>query len=103
MSRSSWKGFYIDPILDEKFEEHKKRVEERQKKSKRKVQPVLKTDRRSATILPKHVGFKFAIHNGRTAPLQKIVVTEEMVGRKLGEFSFTRKATVHKAKTKKKK
>ncbi|KAI5286441.1 mitochondrial ribosomal small subunit component, partial [Ascosphaera acerosa] len=47
--------------------------------------PAIKTNARSATILPTFVGLKFAVHNGKT--YQEVLVTEHMVGRKLGEFA----------------
>ena len=50
---------------------------------------VVKTRARSATILPNFVGLRFAIHNGKL--YQEVFITEEMVGRKLGEFVPTRK------------
>ncbi|RMJ23882.1 hypothetical protein PHISP_05252 [Aspergillus sp. HF37] len=51
--------------------------------------PPIRTQKRGATILPNFVGLKFAVHNGKV--YQEFVVTEDMVGRKLGEFSATRK------------
>ncbi|KAK2806440.1 mitochondrial ribosomal small subunit component [Emmonsiellopsis sp. PD_5] len=51
--------------------------------------PAIRTQARSATILPNFVGLKFAVHNGKT--YQEVYITDEMVGRKLGEFSQTRK------------
>jgi ribosomal protein S19 len=47
--------------------------------------PPIRTQKRGATILPNFVGLKFAVHNGKV--YQEFVVTEDMVGRKLGEFS----------------
>jgi len=49
-----------------------------------KTPPTIKTQARSATILPNFVGLKFAVHNGKI--YQDVYITEEMVGRKLGEF-----------------
>lgn len=46
--------------------------------------PPIRTQKRSATILPNFVGIRFAIHNGKT--YQEVQITEEMVGRKLGEY-----------------
>ncbi|KAK5992020.1 Small ribosomal subunit protein uS19m [Cladobotryum mycophilum] len=51
--------------------------------------PPVRTQARSATILPNFVGLRFEIHNGKE--YHQIVVTEDMVGHKLGEFSPTRK------------
>jgi ribosomal protein S19 len=46
--------------------------------------PPIKTRARAATILPNFVGLRFAVHNGKD--YVEIYITEEMVGRKLGEF-----------------
>lgn len=48
---------------------------------------VIKTWKRASTILPEFVGLTFAVHNGKTFP--EVLITEEKVGHKLGEFSFT--------------
>ncbi|KAF7532981.1 hypothetical protein G7054_g7513 [Neopestalotiopsis clavispora] len=45
----------------------------------------IKTQARSATILPSFVGLKFAVHNGKV--YNEVTITEDMVGHKLGEFS----------------
>jgi len=78
MTRSAKKG----PFVDEKLF--------------RKVQQALdsgsrdpiKTWARASTIVPEFVGMTFMVHNGKT--FQKVFVTEDMVGHKLGEFSPTR-------------
>lgn len=49
-----------------------------------KIVPI-KTQARSATILPNFVGLKFQVHNGKT--YTDITITEDMVGHKLGEFA----------------
>jgi ribosomal protein S19 len=49
-----------------------------------KVVPI-KTQARSATILPNFVGLKFQVHNGKN--YTDITITEDMVGHKLGEFA----------------
>jgi len=59
-----------------------------------KTPPTIKTQARSATILPNFVGLKFAVHNGKI--YQDVYITEEMVGRKLGEFVPTRKRFTYK-------
>ncbi|KAJ1858311.1 hypothetical protein LPJ76_001119 [Coemansia sp. RSA 638] len=52
----------------------------------------IKTMARSCTIMPHMIGALFEIHNGKSyVPLR---VTEDMVGRKLGEFSHTRKRRI---------
>jgi len=55
---------------------------------------VIKTQARAASILPSFVGLKFSVHNGKT--YQEVYITEEMVGRKLGEFVPTRKRFTYK-------
>lgn len=54
---------------------------------------VIKTWSRASTIYPEMVGFRFGVHNGREHI--EVVVTEDMVGHKLGEFSPTRKFVRH--------
>ncbi|KAF5132779.1 37S ribosomal protein S19, mitochondrial [Metarhizium anisopliae] len=54
------------------------------KKQGDKVPPV-RTQARSATVLPNFVGLKFEIHNGKD--YHQVTITEDMVGHKLGEFS----------------
>ncbi|MCR4277472.1 MAG: 30S ribosomal protein S19 [Candidatus Berkelbacteria bacterium] len=78
MSRSIKKGPYIDLKLMEKV----KKMADAGTKS------VIKTWSRHSTIFPEMVGFTFAVHNGRKHI--NVVVFEEMVGHKLGEFSPTR-------------
>ena len=78
MSRSVWKGPYINNTLIKKANSVKK-------SGKREV---IKTWSRSSTILPDFVGLTFGVYNG-----QKFIpgsVNENMVGHKLGEFSPTR-------------
>ena len=48
----------------------------------------IKTWARRCTIIPEFVGFTFLVHNGKI--FNKVFVTEDMVGHKLGEFSLTR-------------
>ncbi|MDO8471674.1 MAG: 30S ribosomal protein S19 [bacterium] len=54
---------------------------------------VIKTWSRSSTIIPEMIGYRFGVHNGRT--FTELLVTEDHVGHKLGEFSPTRKFTRH--------
>lgn len=53
-------------------------------KSGERVLPI-KTQARSATILPNFVGLIFQVHNGKI--YNDVRITEDMVGHKLGEFS----------------
>ena len=60
---------------------------------------VIKTWARSSTIAPEFVGFTFGVHNGRAHI--DVLVTEDMVGHRLGEFSPTRKFVRHGGKMQK--
>nr|POE74034.1 37s ribosomal protein s19, mitochondrial [Quercus suber] len=57
--------------------------------------PPVRTQARSATILPNFVGLVFQVHNGKV--YHDVRITEDMVGHKLGEFSPTRKRFTYKA------
>ncbi len=78
MSRSLKKGPYVDERLYGKVK--------RQTDSGSR-EPV-KTWSRRCTIIPEFVGFTFMVHNGKI--FNKVYVSEDMVGHKLGEFSPTR-------------
>lgn len=83
MSRSLKKGGpFIDPKLLEKV-----------KKLERGSRTVIKTWSRASTIYPEMVGFRFGVHNGRDHI--EVLVSEDMVGHKLGEFAPTRKFVRH--------
>lgn len=60
---------------------------------------VIKTWSRDSQIAPEMVGFTFGVHNGRQHI--EVLVTEDMVGHRLGEFSPTRKFTRHGGKMQK--
>jgi len=79
MPRSSKKGFYCDPKLLAKV----KKVKESKKPT------VIKTWSRRSTIMPDFIGLKFGVHNGKTHT--EVLITGDMVGHKLGEFSLTKK------------
>ena len=78
MPRSLKKGPFVDLHLLEK-------VRVAAEKSDRRP---IKTWSRRSMILPQMVGLTLAIHNGRQHV--PILVSEEMVGHKLGEFALTR-------------
>ena len=82
MSRSLKKGPYVDPRLLKKIAG--KRPE---------AAGVIKTWARASEVSPEMVGFKFGVHNGRDHV--EVLVSEDMVGHKLGEFSPTRKFIKH--------
>ena len=83
MSRSVWKGPFVDPSLIKKVE---------QQKTKGTTAPI-KTWSRKSTIIPEFIGTSFFIHNGKK--FIPIKISEEMVGHKLGEFSPTRQFAGH--------
>jgi small subunit ribosomal protein S19 len=56
----------------------------------------IKTWARRCTIVPEFVGFTFMVHNGKL--FNKVFITEDMVGHKLGEFSLTRTFRGHSSK-----
>jgi len=56
----------------------------------------IKTWARRCTIVPEFVGYTFLVHNGKL--FHKVLVTEDMVGHKLGEFSLTRTFKGHSSK-----
>lgn len=60
---------------------------------------VIKTWARASSISPEMVGRTIAVHNGRMHV--PVLITENMVGHKLGEFSPTRKFRKHGGKDKK--
>ncbi|MBU0661544.1 30S ribosomal protein S19 [Patescibacteria group bacterium] len=83
MSRSLKKGPYIDAKLAKKVA---------QVKASGKNSPV-KTWARASTITPEMVGMSFSVHNGKE--FLEVLVDENMVGHKLGEFAPTRKFIRH--------
>jgi small subunit ribosomal protein S19 len=61
--------------------------------------PMIKTWKRACQIAPEMVGFIFGVHNGKNHI--EVLVTEDMVGHRLGEFSPTRKFIKHGGKMQK--
>lgn len=88
MSRSLYKGPYINPKILKKVQD---------KKPADNV--VIKVWDRASVISPEMLGFKFGVHNGRTHI--EVLVSEEMVGHRLGEFSPTKKFIRHGGKMQK--
>jgi small subunit ribosomal protein S19 len=60
---------------------------------------VINTWSRACQVSPEMIGFKFGVHNGRS--FIEVLVTEDMVGHRLGEFSPTRKFLRHGGKMQK--
>jgi small subunit ribosomal protein S19 len=86
MGRSLKKGPYVDEKLIIKVS---KQIDAGTKDP-------IKTWARRCTIVPEFVGHTFLVHNGRM--FHKVLVTEDMVGHKLGEFSPTRTFKGHSSK-----
>lgn len=89
MARSVWKGPFVDGHLLNKVE---------QTRASGKNTPI-KTWSRRSTILPQFVGMTFAVHNGNK--FIPVLVTDNMIGHKLGEFAPTRTFKAHTAADKK--
>ena len=88
MSRSLKKGPYVDLKLMKKIQDKKPSTT-----------ASIKTWARASQIPPEFVGFTFGVHNGKSHI--DVLVTEEMVGHKLGEFSSTKKFIRHGGKMQK--
>nr|BDN85872.1 ribosomal protein S19 [Microheliella maris] len=86
MTRSFWKGFYIDPKL---FSQIKQAQEQKSKYP-------IKVWSRQSTIYPEAIDLQFLVHNGKN--FTKLIVTDEMIGHKFGEFAFTRRPHIYKKK-----
>lgn len=84
MSRSKWKGPFVSNNLLSKTIKNIKEIT---------------TKSRNSTILPSFLGKSFKVYNGKI--FHKILITEKMIGYKLGEFSPTRKKFFYKKTNKK--
>ena len=85
MARSVWKGPFVDSFVLKKAE----KVRESGRNE------VIKIWSRRSTILPQFVGLTFGVHNGnKHVP---VLVSEDMVGHKFGEFAPTRTFKGHAA------
>ncbi len=78
VSRSIWKGPFVDGYLLKKSEKARGSGSA----------AVIKMWSRRSTILPQFVGVTFGVHNGQKHI--PVLVTEDMVGHKFGEFAPTR-------------
>ncbi len=88
MARSLKKGPYLDEKLMKKIS-----------KLKKGDKTVVKIWSRNCTITPEMVGFTFGVYNGKTH--LPVLIEENMVGHKLGEFAPTRKFVRHGGKIQK--
>lgn len=85
MPRSVQKGPFVDPHLA-------KKVQDAVANNTRKP---IKTWSRRSMVLPDMVGLTIAVHNGRQH--MPVLISENMVGHKLGEFAVTRTFKGHAA------
>ena len=83
MVRSLKKGPYVDEKL-------LKKIYKMNESGKKKV---IKTWSRRSMITPEFVGHTFSVHNGKQ--FIPVLIKENMVGHKLGEFSPTRTFRMH--------
>ncbi|MCR9257356.1 MAG: 30S ribosomal protein S19 [Alphaproteobacteria bacterium] len=90
MARSVWKGPFVDGYLLKKAE----------KAASSGRNEVIKIWSRRSTILPQFVGLTFGVHNGQK--FIPVLVNENMVGHKFGEFAPTRTYWGHTADKKSK-
>ncbi|MGB4107963.1 MAG: 30S ribosomal protein S19 [Alphaproteobacteria bacterium] len=88
MARAVWKGPFVDRHLLKKVEENRTGS----------GKGVIKTWSRRSTILPNFVGLTFGVHNGNK--FIPVLVTDQMIGHKLGEFAPTRTFKAHSAEKK---
>lgn len=89
MARSVWKGPFVEKSLLKKVEDAREG----------KTKGVIKTWSRRSTILPHFVGLTFGVHNGNK--FIPVIVSDQMIGHKLGEFAPTRIFKAHSAADKK--
>lgn len=82
MPRSLKKGPYVNPRIIKKINA-----------LKRGDKTVVKVWDRACTVTPEMVGFNFGVHNGKQHI--PVLINENMVGHKLGEFASTRKFIKH--------
>ena len=78
MARSVWKGPFVDGYLFKKAEVARNSTRNQ----------IIQIWSRRSTILPQFVGLTFGVYNGKKHI--PVLVTEEMIGHKFGEFAPTR-------------
>jgi small subunit ribosomal protein S19 len=88
MTRSLKKGMYVDERLLKKIA-GKNPMDT----------PAIKTWSRASQISPEMIGFTFGVHNGKNHV--EVLISEDMVGHRLGEFALTRKFLKHGGKMQK--
>ena len=91
MTRSVWKGPFVDGYMLKKATTA--RASGRNQ--------VIKTWSRRSTILPQFIGLTYGVYNGQK--FIPVLVTEDLIGHKFGEFAPTRNYYGHGADKKVKK
>lgn len=86
MSRSLKKGPFVDHHLKEKVKNHREKG----------LKTPIRTWSRRSMVTPDMIGITFEVHNGRK--FITVIIRENMVGHKLGEFSPTRTFKTHPVK-----
>lgn len=87
MSRSKWKGPFVDAKLLRNLNETKKNHK-------------ILVISRNSEIVPRLVGLTFKVHNGKG--YSEVAVNDDMIGHKFGEFAATRATFLFKRKKSKK-
>ena len=90
MPRSLKKGPFVKTSILMKLKQIKERKDQK-----------VTTKSRSSTVIPVIIGWTFLVYNGRT--YISILITDQIVGHKLGEFAFTRLYRGHNKTEKKRK
>ena len=80
MSRSKWKGLFLCHSLYKKYLYLKKKVN---------INTFIQVYNRSSTVLAEFIGTHCKVYNG--LKFLNVLVTEDKVGHKFGEFAYTRK------------
>ena len=88
MARSVWKGPYVHPSV----------LKKAAKANETNDRKPIRTWSRGSTIVPMMVGLTFEVHNGQK--FIPVLIVEDMIGHKLGEFSPTRTFKGHAANKK---
>lgn len=73
----------------------KKLLEKIRKSLKKGIRKPVKTHCRDCIIIPEMIGATIAVHNGKE--FVPVIITEEMIGHRLGELTMTRKKVQHSA------
>lgn len=84
MARSVWKGPFVDAYLLKKADVAR---------ASTRGNTIIQTWSRRSTILPQFVGLTFGVYNGKKHI--PVIVSEEMIGHKFGEFAPTRTFVAH--------